>query len=51
QVHFLWLIAPASLFTVGAAHFIFDFFRHAPRFEIRTEDDAARDTGVAAPLA
>ena len=31
QIHFVMLIATASLFTVGVALFIFDFFRHAPR--------------------
>jgi nitric oxide reductase subunit B len=38
QVHFLMLIATASLFTVGVALFIWDFFRFRPRFEIVTED-------------
>jgi nitric oxide reductase subunit B len=34
QVHFLMLVATASLFVVGAALFIWDFFRRAPRFEL-----------------
>jgi len=38
QVHFLMLVATASLFAIGAALFIYDFFRHAPRFEL--VDDA-----------
>jgi nitric oxide reductase subunit B len=33
QVHFLMLVATASLFAVGVALFIWDFFRAAPRFE------------------
>ena len=33
QVHFLMLVATASLFTVGVMLFIVDFFRYAPRFE------------------
>ncbi|HYI04602.1 MAG TPA: cbb3-type cytochrome c oxidase subunit I [Reyranella sp.] len=33
QVHFLMLVATASLFSVGVGLFIYDFFRHAPRFE------------------
>jgi nitric oxide reductase subunit B len=37
QVHFLMLLATASLFTVGVGLFIFDFFRHAPRFEVETD--------------
>ena len=49
QVHFLMLIATGSLFAVGVALFIIDFFRHAPRFELTT-DDAEREPprGVAA---
>ena len=49
QVHFLMLIATGSLFAVGVALFIIDFFRHAPRFEL-TADDAERKPprGVAA---
>ncbi|HJV87398.1 MAG TPA: cbb3-type cytochrome c oxidase subunit I [Noviherbaspirillum sp.] len=33
QVHFLMLIVTASLFTIGVALFIWDFFRYAPRLE------------------
>ena len=40
QVHFLMLIATASLFTVGAGLFIWEFFRTRPRFEIVAEDAA-----------
>jgi nitric oxide reductase subunit B len=32
QVHFVMLIACAAVFVIGAALFIYDFFRHAPRF-------------------
>jgi len=40
QVHFLMLIATASLFAIGVILFIVDFFRWAPRFEITTGGDA-----------
>jgi nitric oxide reductase subunit B len=34
QVHFLMLIATASIFAIGVALFIWDFFRYAPRLEV-----------------
>ncbi len=37
QVHFLMLVATASLFAVGVMLFIIDFFRYAPRFEVTHE--------------
>jgi nitric oxide reductase subunit B len=37
QVHFLMLVATASVFTVGVALFIYDFFRYRPTFEISSE--------------
>ena len=37
QVHFLMLVATSSLFTLGVGLFIYDFFRHAPRFEVTSE--------------
>ena len=37
QVHFLMLVATASLFTVGVILFIVDFFRYAPVFEVRQD--------------
>ena len=40
QIHFVMLIATASLFTVGVALFIYDFFRHAPRFSTDGADPA-----------
>lgn len=43
QVHFLMLIATASMFTVGVALFIYDFFRHAPRFEVEPDDGFLND--------
>ncbi|HEY0884144.1 MAG TPA: cbb3-type cytochrome c oxidase subunit I [Ramlibacter sp.] len=51
QVHFVMLIITASIFAVGVALFIIDFFRHAPRFEVATGADADagdRRTRVAA---
>jgi nitric oxide reductase subunit B len=38
QVHFLMLVATASLFAIGVGLFIYDFFRHPPRFEIAPDD-------------
>jgi nitric oxide reductase subunit B len=37
QVHFLMLIATASMFTVGVGLFIYDFFRYRPTFDISGE--------------
>lgn len=37
QVHFVMLIITASIFAVGVALFIIDFFRHAPNFEVINE--------------
>jgi nitric oxide reductase subunit B len=48
QVHFLMLLATASLFTVGVGLFIFDFFRHAPRFDVETEAKPLTTRGIAA---
>ena len=39
QVHFVMLILTASVFTAGVALFIYEFFRHAPRFEIVSDTD------------
>ncbi|QIB64098.1 cbb3-type cytochrome c oxidase subunit I [Kineobactrum salinum] len=44
QVHFLMLIATASVFTIGVALFIVDFFRYAPRFQLSQEPDPELDT-------
>lgn len=41
QVHFLMLIGTASLFALGVALFIIDFFRYAPRFEV-VKDEGER---------
>lgn len=49
QVHFVMLIITASIFAVGVALFIIDFFRHAPRFEVAPDAGAGdRRTRVAA---
>jgi nitric oxide reductase subunit B len=34
QVHFLMLIATASVFTTGVGLFIFDFFRYTPTLQL-----------------
>ena len=41
------LVATASLFAVGVGLFIYDFFRHAPRFELTTRS-ASRCHGSSA---
>ncbi len=45
QVHFIMLIITGSMFAIGVMLFIWDFFRHAPRFETRSDtaplDDSA----------
>ena len=47
QVHFLMLVATASVFAIGVGLFIYDFFRHAPRFELTTEaEPASRASGT-----
>jgi nitric oxide reductase subunit B len=38
QVHFLMLVATASMFSLGVGLFIFDFFRHAPQFNVDEAD-------------
>ncbi len=42
QVHFLMLVVTGSLFAIGVGLFIYDFFRHAPRFEV---DDGQKSRG------
>jgi nitric oxide reductase subunit B len=42
QVHFVMLVATGSLFAIGVGLFIYDFFRHAPRFEVEPDAAAAR---------
>lgn len=44
QVHFLMLIATASIFVVGVGLFIFDFFRYPPRFEISEDPEITHTT-------
>ena len=46
QVHFVMLLATASLFTAGAGLFIWDFFRSRPRFEVGAAADSTEDTGA-----
>jgi len=41
QVHFLMLVATASVFAIGVGLFIYDFFRHPPRLEVVDEDRGA----------
>ena len=48
QVHFLMLILTAAVFTVGVGLFIYDFFRHAPKFEVVGDEDPNRRIDVPA---
>jgi nitric oxide reductase subunit B len=34
QVHFVMLVVTGSIFAIGVGLFIYDFFRHAPRFDV-----------------
>ena len=34
QVHFVMLVITGSIFAIGVGLFIYDFFRHAPRFAV-----------------
>jgi len=40
QIHFVMLIITASIFAIGVALFIVDFFRYRPHFEMTAEADA-----------
>jgi nitric oxide reductase subunit B len=39
QIHFVMLIITASIFTIGVALFIIDFFRYRPVFEVSTDPE------------
>ncbi len=39
QVHFLMLLATASVFALGVGMFIWDFFRFRPKFELAADAD------------
>lgn len=39
QIHFVMLIITGSIFAVGVALFIIDFFRYAPRFDVSIEPE------------
>jgi nitric oxide reductase subunit B len=49
QVHFVMLVATASLFAVGVGLFIWDFFRHRPRFEVDPQLDVERGVDIPPP--
>ncbi|MHB8821352.1 MAG: cbb3-type cytochrome c oxidase subunit I, partial [Pseudomonadaceae bacterium] len=38
QIHFLMLVATASIFATGVGLFIYDFFRHPRRIEVETNE-------------
>ncbi len=46
QVHFLMLIATGSLFALGVALFLIDFFRYAPRFLVDADAAGADASGA-----
>ncbi|MFT4173023.1 MAG: cbb3-type cytochrome c oxidase subunit I [Rhodocyclaceae bacterium] len=48
QVHFLMLIGTASLFALGVALFVIDFFRYLPRFSANEDPFAERDPALRA---
>ena len=39
QIHFVMLVITASIFAIGVALFIIDFFRHPPYFEVSSEPE------------
>jgi nitric oxide reductase subunit B len=45
QVHFVMLLATASVFATGVGLYIWDFFRYRPRFDI----DPEVERGIDAP--
>jgi nitric oxide reductase subunit B len=51
QVHFLMLLATATVFSVGVGLFIWDFFRYRPSFQVvpNEDPDASAPTVVARP--
>src|SRR5690606_17551327 len=44
QVHFLMLVATASLFAIGVALFIYDFFRYPLNTDVHDERPVEADT-------
>ena len=52
QVHFVMLVITASIFAIGVALFIIDFFRHPLRLEVSASDPVDRplDTHRAAAI-
>ena len=51
QVHFVMLVICASVFAVGVAMFIIDFFRYAPSFETTREPEPEGQRRGTAPRA
>src|SRR5690625_2294626 len=50
QVHFLMLVATASIFATGAGLFIYDFFRYPPRGASAHLDDPEPIAAARSPL-
>ena len=51
QVHFLMLLATASVFSLGVGLFIWDFFRYRPRFDVIAGVEALTASSPTAPPA
>ncbi|HZD51993.1 MAG TPA: cbb3-type cytochrome c oxidase subunit I [Woeseiaceae bacterium] len=49
QVHFLMLMLTGSIFAIGVALFVYDFFRHAPRLDAETAQAGAGTPEPASP--
>ena len=49
QVHFLMLLGTGFIFTVGAALYIYDFFRTRPRFRLMEDAEYPGSATRAAP--
>jgi nitric oxide reductase subunit B len=50
-VHFLMLIGPAFILMIGAALYIYDYFRTRPRFEVTADERPGIAPRVADPAA
>ena len=46
QIHFVMLLATGSMFAIGVALFVIDFFRFAPRFDTTHEVAGAKEDGL-----
>ncbi len=49
QIHFVMLLITASIFAIGVALFIIDFFRYPPRFDVTTAPELDGPAGRIEP--